>query len=110
MRRRLGARARRGGSHGGGFRLEAHGLAFGLVDLEGAALPDQVAEFAKAISARVEVGGDVREALSHRAQADPAIFRLHLHHGLVQDGDGRARRLQALRRAPFLGGRNLGLG
>src|ERR1700747_640088 len=76
------------------FRPDPHCPSLRLINIERSGLSDQIAQFSIAISARVEVGGDVREALPHRAQADPAIFRLHLHDGLVQDGNGRARRLQ----------------
>ena len=55
---------------------DAHRPAFRLIHFERAGLADQVAQLAKAISARVKVGGDVREAVPHGAQADPAIFRL----------------------------------
>src|SRR5215469_1874328 len=65
------------------FRPDPHRPALCLINIEGSGLSDQIAQFSIAIRARVEVGGDVREAMPYRAQADPAIFRLHLHNGLV---------------------------
>src|SRR5215472_10176023 len=75
------------------FRPDPHCPALRLIDIERPGLSDQIAQFSIAISARVEIGGNVRKALPHRTQADPTIFRLHLHHGLIQERNGRARRL-----------------
>ena len=95
---------------GFGFALIRIARPSDLINIERSGLSDQIAQFSITISARVEVGGNVRKALPHRTQADPAIFCLHLHYGLVQDGNGRARRVQGFGGRPLFGSRNLGLG
>src|SRR5208337_182368 len=93
-----------------GFCSDPHGPALRLIEVEGSSLPDQIAELSIAVCPRVEVGGDVREALPNHPQANPAILRLHLRNRPVQDGNGRARRLESLWGWPLFGSRNLRLG
>src|SRR5271168_3130750 len=91
------------------FRPDPHCPALRLINIERSGLSDQIAQFSIAISARVEVRGDVRETLPHRAQADPAIFGLYLQHGLVQDRDSSTGRLQGFSGGASFSSRNLGL-
>src|SRR5437870_4198266 len=88
---------------------DPHGPTLWLIDIERSGLSDEIAEFPIAISARVEVGDDVCEALPYRAQAHPPVLGFHLGDSLVQGRNGRAGGLESLEGAPFLRCRNLGL-
>src|SRR5258708_39664312 len=89
---------------------DSNGPALGLLQVERPGHADQIAEFPKAVSARVEVGGDGGKALSNSTQTHPTILRLHLRNDLVQDRDSRTGWLESIAGEPFSGCCKLRLG
>src|SRR5690606_34842774 len=70
---------------------DARGFAFGMVDVEGAGLADQIAQLTEAVGAGIEIRREIGELRANHAEPHPAIVGLDLFEDLVEDGNGRAR-------------------